>query len=90
MKISVSAQKNEVEVFAKSSDIGENTSTISAKVDGDSIEVSFNYKFLVDGMQKIKSSELLFEISEKEGPCILRPIGDDSYLYVVMPIKSIQ
>ena len=90
VKISVSAQKNEVEVFAKSSDIGENTSTISAKVDGDSIEVSFNYKFLVDGMQKIKSSELLFEISEKEGPCILRPIGDDSYLYVVMPIKSIQ
>src|SRR3989344_1565915 len=89
-KTHVTLKKKEVEVFAKSSDIGENTSTISAKVDGDSIEVSFNYKFLVDGMQKIKSSELLFEISEKEGPCILRPIGDDSYLYVVMPIKSIQ
>ncbi len=89
VKVFINAGKNEVEVSAKSADIGENTSTIPVKIDGDSIEVSFNYKFLVDGMQKIKSSELLFEISEKEGPCILRPVGDDSYLYVVMPIKSI-
>ncbi len=89
VKISVNAPKGEVEVSAKSQDIGENISIIPAKVDGDSIEVSFNYKFLVDGIQNIKSSELVFEISEKEGPCILRPVGDDSYLYVVMPIKSI-
>ncbi len=89
VKISVNGPKNEVEVFAKSADIGESKSVILAKVDGDSIEVSFNYKFLVDGINNIKSSELIFEISEKEGPCILRPVGDDSYIYVVMPIKSI-
>lgn len=89
VKISISIERGEVEVSAKSADIGENKSTIPAKVEGDSIEVSFNYKFLVDGIQNIKSSELLFEISEKEGPCILKPVGDGSYLYVVMPIKSI-
>ena len=34
------------------------------------------------------SEENTFELSEKEGPCVLKPVGDVNYLYVVMPIKS--
>ncbi len=89
VKISVDAEKKEVEIFAKNADIGENKSVVPAKIEGDSIQVSFNYKFLVDGLLNIKSSEVIFNISKEEGPCILRPVGDISYLYVVMPIKSI-
>jgi len=58
-------------------------------VEGEPIEAAFNYKFLVDGLLNIKSSEVIFDISKEEGPCILRPVGDASYLYVVMPIKSL-
>lgn len=89
VKISVDAEKKEVEIFAKNADIGENKSVVPAKIEGDSIQVSFNYKFLVDGLLNIKSSEVIFNISKEEGPCLLRPVGDISYLYVVMPIKSI-
>jgi DNA polymerase-3 subunit beta len=51
------------------------------------IKVSFNWKFLVDGLSNIKSSEILFEFQGDDGPSVIRPIGDASYLYVVMPIK---
>ena len=54
------------------------------------MEVSFNYKFLSDGLINIKSSEVIFDLSKEEGPCILKPVGDASYIYVVMPIKSTQ
>ena len=89
VKLSVNKEKQEMEIFSKSPEVGENTSTLSAKVEGEPIEVSFNYKYLMDGILNIKSSEILFEISKEEGPCILRPVGDSSYIYVVMPIKSI-
>ena len=89
VKISMNKEKQEVEVFAQSSDVGQHRSTFSAKIDGDGLEVSFNYKYVVDGLLNIKSSEIIFEISKEEGPCILRPVGDSSYIYVVMPIKSI-
>src|SRR3989344_5049769 len=88
VKISISKEKQELEIFSASHDVGENTSRFAAKVEGDSIGVSFNYKFLMDGLLHIKSSEIVFDISKEEGPCILRPVGDSSYLYVVMPIKS--
>lgn len=88
-EVKVLISKKGVEIFSKSPEIGENKSVLQAKVEGEPIEVSFNYKFLIDGILNIKSSEVIFEISKEEGPCILRPVGDQSYLYVVMPIKSL-
>ncbi len=89
VKISIFPEKKEVEIFSQNPNIGENKSIISAKIDGDPIEVSFNYKFLIDGLLNIKSSEVIFSISKEDGPSVLKPVGDDSYIYVVMPIKSI-
>jgi DNA polymerase III sliding clamp (beta) subunit (PCNA family) len=36
----------------------------------------------------MKSKEVVFELNGEEGPGALRPAGDDSFVYVVMPIKS--
>ncbi|MEK7540773.1 MAG: DNA polymerase III subunit beta [Patescibacteria group bacterium] len=88
IKFTIKTENKEVEIFAKDPDIGESRSTMSAKIEGDPIEVSFNHKFLTDGLLKIKSSEVFFDLNKEEGPCVLRPVGDISYLYVVMPIKS--
>jgi len=88
VKIKVNPESKEVEISAQDPDVGESKSSISAKIEGEEIEASFNYKFLTDGLLNIKSSEIVFDLSKKEGPCILKPVGDASYIYVVMPIKS--
>lgn len=88
IKIKVDAQEKEVQIFAQDPDIGESNSSIPAKIEGEPIEVSFNHKFLIDGLANIKSSEVIFDMSKEEGPCVLKPVGDASYIYVVMPIKS--
>ncbi len=88
VKISIPENAKEIVVWAKSPEVGENRSSVEAKIEGEPIEVSFNYKYLADGLMNIKSSEVNFEISKEEGPCILTPVGDSSYLYVVMPIKA--
>jgi len=88
VKIKIIPEKREVQVFAQDPDIGENQSSINAKIEGEEIEISFNHKFLTDGLLNIKSSEIIFDLSKEEGACVLRPVGDTSYIYVVMPIKS--
>jgi len=88
VKIKVDAQQKEVHIFAQDPDIGESQSSVAAKIEGEAIEVSFNHKFLLDGLANIKSSEIIFDVSKEEGPCILKPVGDTSYVYVVMPIKA--
>ena len=87
VKISTHPDKKELGIFARSQDVGENRASIAAMVEGEALEVSFNYKNLTDGLTHIKCPEVMFDISKEDGPCILRPVGDASYLYVVMPIK---
>jgi len=88
IKFVINAASKEVVIFAKDPDVGESKSVITTKIEGDSMEISFNHKFLTDGLLKIKSSEIYFDLSKEEGPCVLKPVGDTSYVYVVMPIKS--
>lgn len=77
----------EIEIKSQDSEIGESESTISAKVEGDALKVSFNWKFIIDGLANMKSSEISFEFQGSDGPAVIRPVGDASYLYVIMPIK---
>ena len=88
VKIKVNPENKEVQISAQDPDIGESQSVISAKIEGETIEASFNHKFLMDGLLNIQSSEVVFDFSKEDGPCILRPVGDASYVYVVMPIKA--
>lgn len=87
-EVKIKAGENEIQIFAQDPDIGQSQSELAAKVEGDPIEISFNHKFLIDGLLKMKSSEVSFEISKEEGACVLKPVGDTSYIYVVMPIRA--
>ncbi len=65
VKITANIQSKEIEIFSQNPEIGQSHSVVSGKIEGESIEVSFNHKFLIDGILNIKSSEIIFEISKK-------------------------
>ncbi len=87
VKLTVDIKKKKVKIYSESPEIGKNESYISAKIKGEDMNVSFNYKFLISGLQNIKSSEVIFELNGDEGPGVLKPVGDENYIYVSMPIK---
>lgn len=83
--------EGKIKIFSQSADIGENESFLPIKLKEKiekETEVSFNYKFLLDGLSSIKSSEVFLGLSEEEGPAALKPIGDESFVYILMPIKN--
>lgn len=88
IKIKIDPQKNEIDLSGRDPDLGEYQASLPGKVKGKKIEISFNYRFLVDGLSNIKSSEISLELNGEEGPAVLKPIGDQSYIYLVMPIKA--
>lgn len=88
LKVKTDPKKKEVELFSQSPDLGENKSSLPAVVKGKKTEASFNWRFLADGLGNIKSPEVIFELNGEEGPALLKPLGDESYFYIVMPIKA--
>jgi len=88
VKIKADSKENKIKAFSQSSDIGEYESSVPGKVEGEPIEISFNHRFLLDGLSSIRAPEIIFELNKETGPGVLKAVGDDTYIYVVMPIKA--
>lgn len=81
-------EKNVVVVSATSGQVGENITELNSNIKGKDNGVVMNYRFLLDGVNNINSENVLIEIINSSTPCLLKPEKDDSYLYVIMPIKQ--
>ncbi len=88
LKVKVNPTKKGLELFSESVETGEFNSFIPAEIKGKKEEISFNYRFLVDGLSIIKSPEVIFEVNGSSSPGVLRPAKETDFLYIVMPIKS--
>ncbi len=91
VKLRFFPERDEVELFCQNPELGEHSSTLSAKLKGKETGVSFNYKFLKDGFIDIEKERIVMGLSEDEkgedGPAVIKPVDDETYLYVVMPIQ---
>jgi DNA polymerase III subunit beta len=84
----IDPKKETIAVSSQNQDLGEYQSSAGAKIKGKEIDISFNCRFLIDGLLKIKSPEVLFELTDGDGKAILKPTGEENFLYIAMPIKK--
>ncbi len=88
VNLSINLKEEEMIIKSSNNDLGNYETKIKGKTKGERIDISFNYRFLLDGLNNIKSSEVLFEFNNENNPGILKPVGKDDFFYVVMPIKK--
>ncbi len=77
-----------LEITSQNPDSGEYSALIKGKCDGEEMNIDFNWKFILDGLVNIKSDEIALYAQKNGGPATLCPVGDTSYIYVVMPIRA--
>ncbi|TSC95810.1 MAG: DNA polymerase III subunit beta [Parcubacteria group bacterium Athens1014_26] len=87
IKIKTTEGGKSLEVFSNNSYLGENKYLIPAKIKGENFNISFNWRYLMDGLKNFDSEELIFAVN-KERPAILKSGQDFSYFYILMPIKE--
>ncbi|MBI3273625.1 MAG: DNA polymerase III subunit beta, partial [Candidatus Colwellbacteria bacterium] len=78
-----------VEVSSRNNDVGEYKTKIPSTLSGDPLIVSFNYRYMLDGINSLHENEVFFGCSGEGAPALLRNTSDNSFIYVVMPIRSI-
>ncbi len=86
--LKINPKKKEITILSQDSDLGNYETIIKGEGEGEEVEVSFNYRFLLDGIGGIKSSQLTLETGGENSPGKIDPVGVDDFLYVVMPIKK--
>jgi DNA polymerase III subunit beta len=79
-------QPSEVEITATSEETGKNETIVEATVDGSGVLIAFNVKFLREVLEVVKTPNVALETSAANAPGVVRPVGDDNFLHVIMPM----
>jgi len=75
-----------VEISAQSEETGSNETIVAATIDGVGLLIAFNVKYLREVLEVIKSPNVALETSAANAPGVIRPVGDDNFLHVIMPM----
>ena len=71
---------------ATSAELGDNVGQLDAVVDGSPIEIAFNAKYLIEVLSVVDTAQVALETTSSSSPGVLRPVGDDDFVHVIMPM----
>src|SRR5215475_4546109 len=95
-RVAVMAQRNsplrlrfgdgELTVSAQTQDVGEARESLPVSFTGEPLEIGFNAEFLRDGIESVTGEQLRLKLISPLRPAVLQG-EDDSFLYLIMPIR---
>lgn len=85
----VKPQENLLEISAASGEFGEHQSLLPAKVAGESLEISFNYHYLLDTLGVITEHQIFLGFNGPQKAVLVRGAGEGGSFHLVMPLRSV-
>ncbi len=73
-------------ISARSEEIGDDVGEIDAVVEGEEAKVAFNSRYLIDVLSVLREEQVALETTSPSSPGLVRPVGTDNYIHVVMPM----
>lgn len=71
---------------ANAAEVGDNRSEIDATIEGEQTQIAFNAKYLNEVLGVITTSEVAIELRSPSNPGVIKPVGKDDYVHVIMPM----
>jgi DNA polymerase-3 subunit beta len=70
------------------SEIGKAREEVDITLTGKSLDISFNSRYLLDVLKEVNDDEIVLDMNTNISPCMIHPLQGDSFLYLVLPVKT--
>ena len=78
---------NNINITSKS-DYGMVNENVQVYQEGDDLAITFNAKYLIDAMKNMDFEDIDLTLGGSLSPAIFRPLNDDNFLYLLLPLRS--
>lgn len=79
------------QVLIKSnSEIGNVNETILGETNGENVNIAFNSRYILEGIKVIDAEDIQLNFMGSLNPCIIKPLQDENYTYLVLPVRLAQ
>lgn len=82
-----SRPEGKIVLSSQARELGTQTTNLNAVVEGESVLVAFNSRFLVECLQNCPSDELSIQFSGNLSPVLVKPSSDKNLEYIIMPMR---
>ena len=90
IRVQMNAGENDgpgrLSVSSRADEVGDNQGDVDADVEGDESMIAFNSKYLSEVLDVLRDGKVALEITSSSSPGVLKPVGTDGYVHVVMPM----
>lgn len=87
VKFSIDSVNQQLALSVEAQDVGSGKESMQAQISGESIEIAFNIKYLMEGVKALPSSEIQMQLNTALSPVILTPLGSLKMTYLIMPVQ---
>jgi DNA polymerase-3 subunit beta len=87
LRINISVADQTLSLSATTQDVGDASEDLLVKAEGNDVEIAFNHAFLMDGLSSAPAETLRLEVQSALKPGVLRTVGDEGFLYLLMPVR---
>ncbi len=79
--------KENIMTVSARSEIGNVNENVNVNLNGKDITIAFNGKYLLDFL-KIENSDFInLNLNTPIDPCVIKPVADEDFLYLVLPVR---
>ena len=86
--VKLSIYKDNIQLSVNSANSGEGNEKIKAEFSSESLNISFNSKYLIDIASEVEDKNLKINLKTLVSPILIEDIADKNSYYVIMPMKS--
>lgn len=79
-------KENVMTVSAKS-EVGNVNENVNIELSGKDVTIAFNGKYLTDFLRIINESAIKLNLNTPIDPCIIKPLGNEEFLYLILPVR---
>jgi DNA polymerase-3 subunit beta len=80
------SQPGTVELSATAEQTGSSEIAVDASIDGVPLLIAFNVRYLREVLEVVKSANVSLETNAANTPAMIKMVGDDRFLHVIMPM----
>ncbi|MHB8293686.1 MAG: DNA polymerase III subunit beta [Acidimicrobiales bacterium] len=85
--VRLALETDQLALSVTTSDLGQAAEDMDAKYEGPEMAIAFNPAYLADGIDALMSEEVSMNITDALKPVTLRAVPEDSFVYLLMPIR---
>jgi len=60
---------------------------IPIEMNGEPIELAFNPRYFIETLRAIDDEEISIRFTTRVGQCVIKPLNNESYTYLILPVK---